>query len=220
MCPFGVTSLPHHFLLHTVASARVPFPSDFDLAVLREKLSNLKILHLQFDEEDWATSWLHPGALAERYPDTHATLAYVLRGKHDEKLATATRESLFAKMSTLGVDTSQCHRGITITCQEDLELYFVYEWNDESDACGVTWQRLWVEYEFKDGEACVKAKWFDNGRQHSGITTTPEEAWSYSFWTSRWIEGAQALKGFASVGLHLRSSTQEQDLSLRKQVKK
>lgn len=176
ICPFGVTSLPHHFLLHTVANARVPFPSEFDLAVLREKLPKLKTLHLQFGEESWATSWLHPQYLAERYPDTHATLADVLRGKHDEKLATATRESLFAKMSTMGVDTTQCLRGITITCQEDLELYGVYEWDYESIACEVEWQTLCVEYEFKDGEACVKAKWFNNGRANSGPTKTPEEA--------------------------------------------
>lgn len=176
ICLSRVPSLPHHFLLHTVASTRVTLDYKFNIAVFREKLPNLRILHLQFDEQYFYTSRLDPLNLAVQFPDTHATLADVLRGKHDEKLATATRKDLFDKMSTVGVKTRQCLRGIAITCRESLELFNILEWRDESDACGLTWLFLWVEYEFKDGKACVKAKWFDNSHEDGGITKTPEEA--------------------------------------------
>lgn len=174
--PSRIIRLPHHFLLHTVASAKFMLRSKFDVAALREKLPNLKLLHLQFDEEDWPSK-IHPQALAERFPGTRATLSDVLRGKHDDRLATATRDTLFEQLSTQDADASWYLRGITITCYETMELYHVYEWNNEIDACGSKYQTLGLVYQIKDGEACIKAKWLEYSRYpDSYITTSAEEA--------------------------------------------
>lgn len=179
ICPTLVPGLLDHWLLDTATSASVEFNYNFDTAVFREKLPNLKTLHLEIDAQYWSPWHLCPYHLHLELPNMQLpTLADILRGKHDEKLATATRRHLYNSIiiTELGLDPKECFRGITIPCDESEELFNSSAWRDEMHVSGLLWATLWVQYEFKGKQARVNTKWFENGSPNEYGAKTPEEA--------------------------------------------